>query len=74
MSERNNNFTEITAGQTVTDFLSQINNNFEKAQPTINNAPHTIFVKTSSPNDVENQEDAENAVNGDIWIQYEQSI
>ena len=31
MSERNNNFTEITAGQTVTDFLSQINNNFEKA-------------------------------------------
>ena len=59
-----NNLIQIQAGQSVSDFLADINDNFEKI-PIITNAPHTIHVSTQAPSN-------EQGDNGDIWIVYEQ--
>lgn len=64
MSEERN-FVTVTAGQTVENFLSQINDNFDNAQFKIDGAPSKIFFRTESP-------DSDSGVNGDIWIQYEE--
>lgn len=55
--------TKIQAGQTVENFLNDINDNFAKMQTTIEGAPTTITISKDTP--VGGQ-------HGDIWIVYEE--
>lgn len=54
--------TKIQAGQTVENFLNDINDNFAKIQTTIEGAPTKITISEDAP--VGGQ-------HGDIWIVYE---
>ena len=60
-----NGLTRIEAGKTVKNFLNDINDNFSKVQPKIENAPDKIHISTDIPADNLGQ-------NGDIWIVYEE--
>ena len=60
-----NGLIEIQAGQTVENFLKDINDNFKQIQITINGAPKNITVSKDGPIDG-------NGLHGDIWIQYEE--
>lgn len=60
-----NGLIQIEAGQTVENFLQDINNNFSQVPKKIEGAPTTITFSLESPKDG-------NGVPGDIWIQYEE--
>lgn len=59
-----NGLIEIEAGQTVSNFLKDLNDNFENVQVKIKNAPKSITISDAEPVDGEGNP-------GDIWIVYE---
>ena len=54
-----NGLIEIQAGQTVENFLKDINDNFKQIQITINGAPKNITISKDGP---------AGGLSGDIWI------
>lgn len=60
-----NGLYKIVAGQSVENFLNDINENFKKVQLQIKGSPNEITFSTSPP------ASDEIGKNGDIWIVYE---
>lgn len=64
MAVLTNGLKKITAGQTVGEFLNDLNYNFENVQVKIENAPKSITISDVEPVDGQGKP-------GDIWIVYE---